>query len=78
MTLRKAFSLTALAAVGAGILTLPVSAGGDKVTFPQDYGVLFTTVDRADIKQFRELYAPQAAIDAAKKGQPMPDSPGEQ
>ena len=52
-----------------------VRAGGDKVVFPEgfDKGVLFTTVDRADNKQYREFYTSQAAVDAAKKGQPMPD-----
>jgi hypothetical protein len=29
-------------------------------------------VDRADVKQFREYYANAAAIEAAKKGQPLP------
>ncbi len=49
-------------------------AGGDKVAFPADYakGVLYTTVDRADNKQYRELYAPKAAIDAVKAGKPIP------
>jgi hypothetical protein len=45
------------------------------VLFPENYssGVLYTTVDRADNKQYRELYAsPPAAIDAAKKGEPLP------
>src|SRR6185295_5121570 len=65
------------ALIGAGVIALAsqVRAGGDKVVFPEgfDKGVKFTTVDRADIKQFREVYASAAAIDAAKKGQPMPD-----
>jgi hypothetical protein len=35
--------------------------------------VLYTTVDRADNKQYRELYvSPPAAIEAAKKGEPLP------
>jgi len=35
--------------------------------------VLYTTVDRPDNKQFRELYvSPPAAIEAAKKGEPLP------
>jgi len=64
------------ALVGAGVIALgsQVRAGGDKIVFPDgfDKGVKFTTVDRADIKQFREFYASQAALDAAKKGQPLP------
>ena len=53
-------------------------AGGDKVAFPAELrqGVLYTTVDRADNKQFRELYAPQAAIDAVKAGQADPERHG--
>ena len=64
----------ALACALATLVTVVARAGGDKVAFPQNYdkGVLYTTVDRADNKQFRELYAPASAIEAAKKGQPMP------
>ena len=60
---------TALAAIG-----LAAQAGGDKVAFPADHakGVLYTSVDRADNKQVREFFAPAAAIDAVKKGQPVP------
>ena len=49
-------------------------AGGDKVAFPDGHaaGVLFTTVDRPDNKQFREFYTSAAALDAAKKGEPLP------
>lgn len=51
-----------------------VRAGGDKVAFPENYaqGVLYATIDRPDNKQYRELYTSRAAIDAAKKGQPLP------
>jgi len=76
MTSRKTLALTAACAVfAAGVLVLPVRAGGDKVAFPQNFAnnVLFATVDRPDNKQFRELYVSQAAIDAAKKGQPLPN-----
>jgi hypothetical protein len=59
------------------VLAVVVSAqgGGDKVAFPAGYasGVLYTTVDRADNKQFRELFTSAAAVEAAKKGQPMPN-----
>lgn len=66
---------TALVGVGVFALATQVRAGGDLVKFPEAYnkGVLFTTVDRADNKQYREVYTSQAAIDAAKKGQPLPD-----
>jgi hypothetical protein len=66
---------TALVGLGVVIFAGHVRAGGDKVVFPEgfDKGVLYTTVDRADNKQYRELYTSQAAVDAAKKGEPMPD-----
>jgi hypothetical protein len=65
---------TALVGIGVFAIATQVRAGGDKVMFPEtfDKGVLFTTVDRADNKQFREFYASQAALEAAKKGQPLP------
>src|SRR6201988_3174405 len=72
MKLMHVLSVAALAAVS---LTVAVGAGGDKVVFPENYakGVLYTTVDRADNKQYRELYvSPPEAIDAAKKGEPLP------
>lgn len=50
-------------------------AGPERIAFPAGYkdGVLYTTVDRADIKQYRELYAPAAAVRAAKEGKPLPN-----
>ena len=45
--------------------------GGDKIKFPSDLGTLYTTVDRADNKQFREYYANAAAMNA-KKGEALP------
>ena len=65
----------ALVGVAVAAIGTQVRAGGDKVAFPEgfDKGVLYTTVDRADNKQYREIYASQAAVDAAKKGEPMPD-----
>ena len=43
-------------------------AGGDKIAFPENHaaGMLYTTVDRADNKQFRELFTSAAALDAAE------------
>ena len=71
MRLMHVLSVAALAAVS---LTVAVRAGGDKVAFPENYakGVLYTTVDRADNKQYRELYTSKEAIDAAKAGNPIP------
>ncbi len=68
--------VTIAAVTGAAIVALAMqaNAGGDKIAFPQDYakGVLYTTIDRPDNKQYRELYGPAAALDAAKKGEPLP------
>ena len=50
-------------------------AGPEKIKFPSDYlkGVLYQTLDRPDNKQYRELYAPAAAIEAVRQGRPIPD-----
>jgi len=72
---RSIAALAAIAGVGAMSFAISAKAGGDLVKFPEDYakGVLYTTVDRPDNKQFRELYvSPPGAIEAAKKGQPLP------
>ena len=63
--------LLALFAVAAPGLAL---AGPEKISFPSDYlrGVLYQSVDRADVKQYRELYAPHEAVEAVRKGRPIP------
>src|SRR2546426_6039059 len=68
------------------ILALPIAvalltarsstAGPEKIEFPANWEkyVLYTIVDRYDVKQYRELYASsQEAVDAMKRGQPLPD-----
>ena len=75
MTLRThAAAIVSFAVIAGTAVVVPVLAGGDKVAFPADYdkGVLFTTVDRPDNKQYRELFTSAAAIEAAKKGEPLP------
>ena len=49
-------------------------AGPDKIKFPSNYlkGVRYQNVDRADIKQYRELYAPAEVVEAVRKGKPIP------
>jgi plastocyanin len=61
----------------AALATLPALAqtpGPNKIAFPEqwDKGVLYGTVDRHDIKQYRELWATQPALDAVKAGKPIP------
>lgn len=58
-------------------LTLAVrgDAGPEKIKFPADWKryVLYTTVDRYDVKQYRELYASSSeAVQAMKAGRPLP------
>jgi plastocyanin len=49
-------------------------AGPEKIKYPNDYlkGVLYQTLDRPDNKQYRELYATPAAIEAVRQGKPIP------
>jgi plastocyanin len=49
-------------------------AGPEKIRYPSDYlkGTLYQTLDRYDVKQYRELYATPAAIEAVRKGKPIP------
>jgi hypothetical protein len=70
----KAYQALSVAALAAVALTATVRAGGDKVVFPENYakGVLYTTVDRADNKQYRELYSTPEAIAALKAGKSIP------
>ncbi len=76
MTIIRSIAVSTACAVAALTLATGIArAGADLVEFPADFdkGVLYTTVDRADNKQFRELYVSAAAVDAAKKDQPLPN-----
>ena len=68
------FAAFALGLASSDLSGYSALAGGDKVAYPENYdkGTLYTTVDRYDNKQYRELYATPAAVDAARKGQPVP------
>jgi hypothetical protein len=63
-----------LAAAAAATLALQVNAGGDLVKFPENYakGKVYGSVDRPDIKEYREFYASAAALEAVKTGEPIP------
>jgi plastocyanin len=76
-TMRSLTSIAAATLLGgvAGLtLAIQVRAGGDKVVFPENHaaGVMYGTLDRYDIKQYRELYSTAAAVDAVRKGEPIP------
>jgi hypothetical protein len=64
------------AVLGAALAAFAASAaaGPEKIQFPSEYlrGVLYQTLDRPDAKQYRELYAPAAAVEAVRKGKPIP------
>jgi Cytochrome P460 len=74
-TLRAAAIAAAMSTIAISVISMPVRAGGEKVTFPENFtaGTLYTTIDRADNKQYRELFvSPAEAVEAAKKGEPLP------
>jgi Cytochrome P460 len=75
MILRTALATAAVVIITSAAVKVHAQRG-DLISFPKDYakGVLYGTVDRADLKQVRQLYAnSQAAVDAAKAGKPLPD-----
>jgi Cytochrome P460 len=63
-----------LGGVVGSLIGVQVQAGGDKIVFPETFakGTLYGTVDRYDIKQYRELYATPAAVEAVRAGKPIP------
>ena len=75
MRVSRFATITAVVVVAGAAAVELVRAGGDKVGFPADYakGVVYMTLDRPENKQVREYYTSQAAVDAAKKGEGLPD-----
>jgi hypothetical protein len=73
MSIRTTLAVAAIAG-SAAVIAMQARAGGEKVAFPENHsaGVLYTTVDRADNKQYRELFTSAAALNAAKAGKPLP------
>ena len=71
---RYAVLAVAVGAVAAAGVVIQVRASADKVGFPENYdkGVHYLTVDKPS-KQVHEFYAAPGAIEAARKGEPMPD-----
>lgn len=74
MTFNLLRSAAAFAALGlAATLGVSAIAGPDNVKFPQELGQLYGSLDRADLKFYREFYAhPPAAAEAAREGKPLP------
>src|SRR5262245_22021547 len=72
---RSARRTLAIVALGAVVLLAQrTSAGPEKIAYPANYkdGVLYATVDRYDIKQYRELYGTADAVKAVREGKKMP------
>ena len=75
MTTRTNVTLAAIVATVAGLaLAVQARAGGDKIFFPANYpeGVVYMTLDRPENKQVRDYYTSPEAVNAAKKGEPLP------
>jgi plastocyanin len=73
---RRATVLAPAALAAALLIAGPSNAGPEKIVFPANWAsyTLYTTVDRPDNKQYRELYASTpAAVEAMKAGKPLPD-----
>lgn len=68
----RAIIPAALVATAAVAATFAWAQGNDRVAFPENYksGVHYATVERGNIRE--EIYANREAIEAAKKGQPLP------
>jgi plastocyanin len=74
--LRAAAGAATLAAMcGAVGQSATVAPGPNQVAFPADWakGQLYATVDRPDVKQYRELYAAPEVVAAVRAGKPVPD-----
>ena len=72
---RRTQRTLALLVLGAVVLVAQrSSAGPEKIAFPASYkdGVRYATVDRYDVKQYRELYGTADAVKAAREGKPIP------
>jgi plastocyanin len=76
MTRHRPLALATAVVLATVALASHGSAGPQKVAYPAGWKdhVLYTTVDRYDVKQYRELYASTpAAVQAMKDGKPLPD-----
>jgi plastocyanin len=74
MRVRKTGLSGIVLAVGAVLATGGVQAGPEKVAYPSNYlkGERYATLDRPDVKQYRELYTQLEVIEAVRKGKPIP------
>ena len=55
------------------LVAVPVAAGPEKIAFPPyQTHVLYTVVDRPDIKEIRDIYVDPETVRMAKPGQSLP------
>jgi len=75
MKTRSKLAIAAVAVTVAGSTAVQVRAGGDRVAFPENYakGMVYLTLDKPANKQVREYFTSPQAVEAAKKGAPLPD-----
>src|SRR5690242_4910053 len=73
MTSSRFITGPALLAILCG-MAFVAKAGPDNVGFPDSYakGVRWLVIDKPDRKELHEHYATPAALEAARRGQPMP------
>jgi hypothetical protein len=67
--------VTAAAAIVAALAAaVSVRAGNEKIAFPNDYakGIVYKSEDRPDNKQVRELFITREAVEAVRRGAPLP------
>jgi plastocyanin len=74
---RVVLAAIAITAAGSAVVALSqaiVPPGPNKLPFPVgwDKGTMYATVDRPDIKQYREFYTSPEAVQAAREGKPIP------
>src|SRR5713101_7631178 len=75
MRVSKTVTMTSAIAVMAAFAAAElVLADADKVAFPEEFakGVAYMSIDRAGGKAISEYYTSREAIEAAKKGLPLP------
>ena len=62
------------ACLGGGALAASLTAGPELIRFREGFekGMLYSTLDRHDTKQYRELYATPEAVKAVREGRPIP------
>jgi hypothetical protein len=72
---RTSIAISATVAIVAALAAAAsVRAGNDKIAFPNDYakGMVYKSEDRPDNKQVRELFITRDAVEAVRRGAPLP------